>query len=113
MKNKYYSQKVTYDGHTFDSKKEMQRYYELKLMERAGVISDLKLQVPFELIPSQYINKKCVERGVNYIADFVYTEGGKMIVEDVKGYKKGQAYAIFSVKRKLMLYIHGIRIKEV
>ena len=107
--NKYHSKKVTYDGIEFDSKKEMQRYYELKLLERAGAISDLKRQVPFELLPSQYIDKKCVERAVNYVADFVYAENGQTVVEDTKGFKTKD----YIIKRKLMLWIHGIRIKEV
>lgn len=117
--SKYHNQKVTADGHTFDSKKEYRRYCELKLLERAGVISDLELQKPFVLIPAQYevkadkpakSSKTLLERAVTYKADFVYTQDGKTVVEDVKGGVRTKEYIL---KRKLMLYLHGIRIKEV
>lgn len=99
---------VTSDGIRHDSIKEASRWCELKLLERAGEISDLKRQVKFELIPKQE-----GERAVYYIADFVYKDSnGKAHVEDVKGYKKGGAYNVFVIKRKLMLYIHRIKIKE-
>ena len=125
--SKYHSKKITRDGLTFDSLKEYRRFCELRLLERAGAISELRLQVPFELIPAQYETyerygkngkrlkdgQKCVEKAVTYIADFVYIENGKRVVEDVKGYKGSTAYALFSLKRKLMLYIHGIKINEV
>lgn len=101
---KYGNVKVTVDGHTFDSKKEYNRYCELKLMERAGLIKDLETQKKFELIP-----KQDGERAVNYIADFVYTENGETVVEDTKGFKTKE----YIIKRKLMKYIHGIEIKEV
>ena len=99
----------TFDGIVHDSKKEAERWSELKLMERAGVISNLRRQVKYELRPSQYINGKCVERAVYYIADFVYMENGKLVVEDTKGVKTKD----YIIKRKLMLYIHGIRIIEI
>lgn len=107
--NKYHNKKVTYNGITFDSKKEARRYSELLLLERAGVITGLQMQVPFVLIPSQRINGKVVERECKYIADFVYTENGKVVVEDTKGMKTDK----YIIKRKLMLYVHGIRIKEI
>lgn len=107
-KSKYKNKKVTYDGIKFASIKEARRYQELKLLLRAGAISDLRLQVPYELIPAQYINGKCVERAVKYIADFVYTENGKEIVEDAKGVRTDT----YKIKKKLMLYVHGIRLKE-
>ncbi len=106
---KYGNRKVIRDGIEFDSIKECQRYCELKLMQRAGVISDLQMQVPFELIPTQRIDGKVVERAVNYIADFVYKQDGQTVVEDTKGYKTPE----YIIKRKLMLYIHNIRIKEI
>ena len=123
--NKYRNKKCTLDGIEFDSKKEMRRYSELKLLERAGEISDLKIQVPFLLLPDQYEpstevytrgeNKgklkkgKLLEKSCQYIADFTYVDrGGNYIVEDVKG-KKTKEYII---KKKLMLYFHGVRIKE-
>lgn len=107
--NKYHNKKVCYNGISFASKKEARRYSELLLLERAGVITDLQMQVPFVLIPSQRINGKVVERECKYIADFVYTENGKKVVEDTKGMRTKD----YIIKRKLMLYIHGIQIKEV
>lgn len=106
---KYKNKKVTCNGIKFDSKKEASRYSELLLLERAGAITNLELQVPFELIPSQKINGKVVERACKYVADFCYTENGQKVVEDTKGFKTAE----YIIKRKLMLYIHGIRIKEV
>jgi hypothetical protein len=98
---------TTSDGIKHDSKKEARRWMELCLLQRAGEISDLKRQVPFELIPKQE-----GERAVKYIADFVYTENGKQVVEDVKSpaTKKNPEYVI---KRKLMRYIHNIKIKQI
>ena len=106
---KYGNRKVIRDGIEFDSIKECQRYCELKLMQRAGVISDLQMQVSFELIPSQRVDGKVVERAVNYVADFVYQQNGLKVVEDTKGYKTPE----YIIKRKLMLYVHGIRIREI
>jgi hypothetical protein len=106
---KYGNRKVERDGIVFDSVKECQRYCELKLMQRAGVISDLKLQVPFELIPAQRIDGKVVERAVVYKADFVYKQDGQTVVEDTKGVRTKE----YIIKRKLMLWIHSIRIREV
>ena len=85
--SKYHNKKVCYNGSVFDSKKEAQRYSELLLLERAGVITDLRLQVPYELIPAQRINGKIVEKSCKYIADFVYTENGNIVVEDTKGFR--------------------------
>ena len=108
--NKYHNKKVG----AFDSKKELKRYHELTLLEKAGHISDLRRQVTYELIPSQKgEDGKTIERPVKYIADFVYTDNrtGQTIVEDTKSpVTKTKDYII---KRKLMLYIHGIRIKEI
>jgi hypothetical protein len=109
MRNKYYSKKVTVNGITFDSKKEANRYSELVLLERAGKIQNLERQVKFELIPYQRIDGKVVERGCSYIADFVYQQDGKKVVEDTKGFRTQE----YIIKRKLMLYLKGIRIKEV
>ena len=106
--NKYHARR-TKDG---ASGRERTRAKELELMERAGMIKDLRKQVKFLLIPSQYEGtgkkRRCVERSVSYIADFVYTDNGITIVEDSKGYRTKD----YIIKRKLMLYIHGIRIKE-
>lgn len=121
-KSKYGSRKVTRDGITYDSIKEYHRHCELKLLERAGQITDLQTQVPFELIPAQYETferygkkgqrlkdgKKCVEQSVVYKADFVYIEDGKEVVEDSKGVRTPD----YIIKRKLMRHILGIKIKE-
>ena len=120
---KYHSKKTVIDGITFDSKKEAERYSELKLFERCGAISNLELQKVYELIPAQYEfyerygkngnrlkdGKKCIEKSCVYKADFVYIENGKTVVEDVKGFRTKE----YKIKKKLMLYIHGIKIKEV
>ena len=108
---KYGNRKITRDGIEFDSIKECQRYCELKLMQRAGVISDLQMQVKYELIPAQRINGKVVERAADYIADFVYFDMTiyRKTVEDTKGFKTKD----YIIKRKLMLWVHGIRIQEV
>lgn len=106
---KYGNKKVVRDGIEFDSIKECQRYCELKLMQRAGLISDLQTQVSFELIPAQRIDGKVVERAVNYIADFVYQQDGQKVVEDTKGFKTKD----YILKRKLMLWVHNLRIREV
>lgn len=110
MVSKYRSKKTVVDGQKFDSKKEANRYQELLLMEKAGVIKNLSRQVKFVLIPSQRDeNGKVVERECSYKADFTYEEGIKTVVEDVKGYRTKE----YIIKRKLMLYQYGIRIREV
>jgi hypothetical protein len=106
---KYKNRTVTIGGEKFDSAKEARRYGELALLEKAGHISDLKRQVKYELIPSQKEYGKVVERPCTYVADFVYTYDGKTVVEDTKGFRTKD----YIIKRKLMLYVHGIRIREV
>ena len=118
MASKYRAKKVECDGIVFDSKKEATHYAKLKILEEAGSVRDLQLQVKFRLIPSQKIDGKTVERECNYIADFVYQElredgNWHTVVEDVKGYRQSTAYAVFAIKRKLMLANYGIRIREV
>jgi hypothetical protein len=109
--NKYRAHKVTYDGVTFDSRLEHRRWCELQLLERAGEISDLQRQVHFELIPAvRGKGGKIEERPVVYIADFVYKDhDGNQIVEDAKGAKTRE----YIIKRKLMRFVHGIKIREV
>lgn len=92
MGNKYNAQKTVMDGISFDSRKEAQRYFELKMLERAKEISGLKLQVKFEIIP-----KQIGENAAHYVCDFMYEENGKTIVEDVKGMKTKE----YILKRKL------------
>lgn len=115
MKTKYRNKKTVVNGISFDSLKEAKRYQELLLLEKAGAITDLQMQVKYVLIPSQRINGKVIERECAYKADFVYKENGETIVEDVKGYRDpaSAGYAKFVIKRKLMLYVHGIRIREI
>ena len=131
--SKYRSRKVTVGGITFDSKRESKRWCELCLLQKAGKITDLDRQVKFELIPAQTrtvvtgekykrnnlargiragdpkTKEVCLEKACVYIADFVYRVDGRQIVEDAKGVKT-EAYKI---KRKLMLWVYGIQIKEV
>jgi hypothetical protein len=122
--SKYKASKCEYNGIKFDSKKERDRYIFLKGMEDNGKISNLELQKAFVLIPVQRekstINSKgkevlgkVKERDCKYIADFCYECNGETIVEDVKGYRQGGAYSVFTIKRKLMLYLHGIEVHEV
>lgn len=108
---KYHNKKVVRDGETFDSVKEYHHWIELCLMEKAGLISDLQRQVKYVLIPSQKEGKKTIERECSYRADFVYTdnETGETIVEDVKGMRT----EVYKIKRKLMLWVHHIKIVEV
>lgn len=121
-RSKYHNRKITRDGETFDSIKEYQRWCELKLLERAGEITELRRQVKFKLLPtmrepvcemsSQGVFKKgkVIERGVDYVADFVYKNKiGFEVVEDVKGVRTKE----YILKRKMMLYFHHIRIKEI
>lgn len=98
-RSKFHNVRIEVDGLKFDSKKEYKRYTELKLLERAGVISDLRLQVPFELVPAQPGGLRS-ERPLTYVADFVYydREKGFQVVEDTKGVKTD----LYIVKRKLM-----------
>jgi hypothetical protein len=107
----------------FDSLQEYRRFRELCLLERAGRVTGLQRQVKFVLIPTQYERFerysqktgkrlkdgiRTLEQECSYIADFVYTEDGKQVVEDTKGFRT----ADYKIKRKLMLWVHGIQIKE-
>jgi hypothetical protein len=121
--NKYQAIKTIVNGIEFDSRKEARRYQELLLLQSAGVIQDLKMQVKYILIPAQYETferygkngqrlkdgQRLLEKECSYIADFVYTENDKEIVEDTKGVRTKD----YIIKRKLMLKEHNIRIKEV
>ena len=106
---KYGNQKIKIDG--FDSRREANRYLELRLLERARKIRDLELQKEFELIPAQYDGKKCVERACKYRADFYYFDIDKnaYVCEDTKGMRTKD----YIIKRKLMLQRYGIRISEI
>lgn len=110
---------------TFDSKKEYRRYMELSLLERAGAITNLRRQVKYVLLPAQrestgeFYKKgvkkghlkpgKLLERECSYVADFDYMRDGVHVVEDTKGVRTKD----YIIKRKLMLYVHGIAVKEI
>lgn len=120
--SKYKNSKTVIDGITFDSRREGNRWKELKLAEDSGSISNLMRQVHYELIPVQkekdtigsrggIKSGKVIERKVEYIADFVYTDNvtGETVVEDTKGLRTTD----YIIKRKLMLWVHGIRVREI
>lgn len=120
-RSKYGAKKVKYLGMTFDSKHEFERYMELVEMEKAGAIKMLQRQVKYVLIPAQrepdIVGKrggkkpgKLLEREVSYVADFVYYDckKGEKVVEDSKGMRTTE----YIIKRKLMLFLFGIRILE-
>lgn len=112
--NKYHATKIQADGMVFDSRKEYQRWCELKLLLKAGRISDLKRQVRYTVIPKQTDSHGNAVKPCEYIADFVYIDNDlkRTVVEDVKGYKRGPAYEVFKIKKKLMLRVHGIDVQE-
>lgn len=101
--SKYHAKRTTIDDITFASKKEAMRYRELKLLERAGEIENLQLQVPYILI-----DKSKYGRAIKYVADFVYQEKGKTIVEDSKGFKTD----VYKLKKRLLAEKYNIEIKE-
>lgn len=103
-RSKYRNQRIETPDGKFDSKGEYARFCELRLLERAGHIKDLRRQVRYELIPS--FNG---ERAVYYVADFVYQRDGKDVVEDHKGYNKNRLYML---KKKILAWRHGIEVIE-
>lgn len=121
--SKYGNKKVEIDGHVFDSRKEAKYYLYLKEKEKEGEISNIRLQVPFEIVPAVYETQivhlktkdkevnRCVQRAVHYIADFVYTvnDTGEDEVVDVKGWRT-EGYRL---KKKMMRAFNGIDIIEV
>ena len=114
MRSKYHNRKVIVDGLKFDSVKEAKRWRELCLLYRAGEIGEVERQVEFVLIPAQRTRtpdgKTKTERAVKYRADFVYKDkNGRQVVEDVKGVRTKE----YIIKRKLLLFLRGIAIKEV
>ncbi|MDE5581824.1 MAG: DUF1064 domain-containing protein [Treponemataceae bacterium] len=117
--NKFHAKKIEIDGIKFDSQKEAARWQELKLLEKAGEICELERQPRFLLIPKhRKVSGGGYENPVYYIADFSYwncCHGIKttQTVEDVKGLRKGTAYQVFVIKRKLMLERYGIEVKEI
>ena len=109
--SKYKNKKVVIDGITFDSKKEGKRYIDLKLLQRAGQIQDLQMQVVFVLVESVVLDGK-KKPDMRYIADFVYVQGGLKIIEDVKSLAT-RKLAAYRQKKHLMMSVHGIEIQEV
>nr|UVM90685.1 MAG: protein of unknown function DUF1064 [Bacteriophage sp.] len=105
--SKYHARKTTVDGITFDSKREADRYTVLKGMEEDGVIEDLRRQVRYELIPAFDVDGRHY-RPVFYVADFVYVENGKTVVEDVKGMRTD----VYKLKSKLFARRYDMSIKE-
>lgn len=106
-RSKYHAKKTTVDGITFDSRREADRYLILKSMEEDGAIEDLRRQVRYELVPAFDVDGKHY-RPVFYVADFVYVEDGKEVVEDVKG----MATDVYRLKSKLFARRYGKVIKE-
>lgn len=131
MRSKYGNKKTIVDGIVFDSSKEAQRYSQLVMLQKAGEISELERQKEYELIPAQYeeiptgetykrgdlkglpkTKRVCIEQAVKYVADFVYQDKeGRTVVEDAKS--EATRTEKYIIKRKLMLFVKGIRIKEV
>jgi hypothetical protein len=100
-RSKYGAKKTVVDGIKFDSMAEATRYGVLKIVQASGLISDLRLQVPYQIT----LNGKKICR---YVADFVYIEDGKQVVEDVKGMKT----PVYNLKKKLMEAVFGVVILE-
>lgn len=127
MRNKYHNRQVYLsNGERVDSVRELNRYNQLLILEKAGKITNLRRQVKYTLIPAQYQEyarysaktgrtlkngRKLLERECAYIADFVYFDCalGKEVVEDTKGVRTPD----YIIKRKLMLWVHGIHVCEV
>lgn len=109
--SKYKNIKCKVGTEVFDSRREADRYLELCYLQKAGIITELARQVKFVLIPAQRdkTSSRVIEREIAYIADFVYNRDGQTVVEDVKGVRTRD----YVIKRKLMLFVHGIRIAEV
>ena len=105
--SKYHAKKTVVDGIEFDSAKEAKRFTKLRDMERAGKIQHLRLQVPFELVPS-FECDGVKYREMRYVADFVYVRDGKVVVEDCKGFKTPE----YKMRKKLMAYVNHINIEE-
>ena len=113
-KHKYNAKKTYVDGIKFDSKKEAERYVVLRDLEVNGLIEGLELQPRFSWSTTYAANgKSMTSNRFFYKADFSYYSDGELVVEDVKGYKFGPAYATFKRKRKIVEHLYGIRIIEI
>lgn len=110
MRSKYRNKKTVVDGITFDSRAEAARWTELRMLERAGEITSLERQVPFELVPSEPGPDGKKARPMRYVADFTYFDAeGKRHVEDVKGVRTD----VYRLKKRLMWHVHRIDVEEV
>lgn len=112
-RNKYSNRKVLQDDIKFDSTKEANRWRDLELLQKAGAITDLKRQVPFELAPAVLLAGEArAKPAIRYFADAVYMERGQLVVEDTKsdGTRK---LAVYRIKKHLMATVHGIHIREI
>lgn len=112
VRSKYGSVKTQIDGRVFDSKAEARRFAELKLLEEGGYISNLEMQKKFLLLPSKRNADGYLERETSYLADFLYVDSaGNTVCEDVKS--PASRTAEYVIKRKLMLHVHGVTVKEI
>lgn len=110
-KSKYGANKCEYEGIKFDSKKEKNRYIELLTLERQKLISNLQRQVPFILQEKFEFGGKII-REIKYIADFIYVENGKIVIEDVKS-EATKKDKVYQLKKKMFMYKYKNNIKEV
>jgi hypothetical protein len=110
--SKYRNTKCEHNGIKFDSQLERSHWFHLIQQQAAGLISDLRLQVPFVLTERKQRDDGTWERKSTYVADFTYIRDGKLVVEDVKSEatRKNRTYI---QKRKQMLDKHGITVKEI
>lgn len=107
--SKYHAKKTTVDGITFDSKREARRWVELRTLEAAGAIRDLRRQVRMELVPAFDVGGKHY-RAITYTPDFVYFDvsAGRVVYEDCKGYRTD----VYRLKAKLFAWRYGVSIRE-
>ena len=105
-RSKYGNEKIRYDGEIFDSKLEFYRWIDLKILQKAGKIENLKRQVKIPLI-----EKSEYGREISYIADFAYQEHGQLMIEDTKS--KATKTPLYRLKKRLVAEKYGIIIKEV
>lgn len=108
MSSKYRNTKTIVAGLTFDSRREAARWQELQLLERAGQIRGLRRQVAFALVPGvKFAGAARARPAIRYVADFVYVEHGREVIEDSKGVETQE----FKLKRHLLLALHGLEVR--
>ena len=106
-RSKYNNRVCYWRGEKFDSQRELDRYQELLILQRAGRISGLSRQVRFELTPNIRYEGKLIKKA-EYVADFTYWEQGKFVIEDCKGYQTD----LYKLKKKIILDKYGYLIRE-